>query len=271
MSIDVDKITNFCRAHSAVRDIIHEVLLFDQVKSTNKIALEMASDGMPEGLAILAESQTGGKGRLDREWYSPSGKNIYLSFLLRPSLQMRAYPLFSPAAALGLVNGIQAFTGLDVGIKWPNDLMILDKKVGGILLETGSSGGQSTPLVIGMGINVNLDEGDFPKALQDTSTSLKIASGNALDRTGLIMALIQGVTAQIHQLEDDESVAVFDAVREKCMTLGKKVRVSTTRQVFEGRAMSIEDDGALVIRLGDQSERRILIGDITHLRETGKA
>ncbi|MFQ5588817.1 MAG: biotin--[acetyl-CoA-carboxylase] ligase [Nitrospiria bacterium] len=266
MSINVDQITAYCRAQAEVRDIIHEALLFDEITSTNKIALEMASDGMPEGLVILAESQTRGKGRLDRDWYSPPGKNIYASFFLRPALQVREYPLFSPAAALGLVNGIEAFTGLACQIKWPNDLMISDKKVGGILLETGASGAQSAALVIGAGINVNINQHDFPETLQDSATSLKIAAGAHIDRTGLIIALIEGLSTQIHSLQKGGANAMFRAVREKCATLGQKVRVTTPRQVFEGRAESIDDDGALLIRLGDQSRRRILIGDISHLR-----
>ncbi len=269
MNINADKITAFCRAHSEIREIVHEALLFDEVGSTNDIALEMASNGMPEGIAILAESQTGGKGRLDRSWFSPAGRNIYLSLLLRPAIQVREYPLFSPATAVGLVNGIREFTGLALGIKWPNDLVISDKKVGGILLVSSLSGDQTAPLVVGVGLNVNLEPSAFPEELRETATSLKAVLGREIDRTGLITALIEGVVAEIHHLQNGEVLTVMDAVRSHCVTLGKKVRVSTNRQVFEGWAETIEADGGLSIRLGDQSRRKILIGDITHLRETG--
>ncbi len=266
MRINADQITAYCRDHREIREIIHEALLLDRVSSTNKVALKMASDGFPEGVAILAERQTKGRGRFDREWFSPDEKNIYMSLLLRPSIQIRDYPLFSPATAVGLMDGIQAFTGCDVRIKWPNDLMISDKKVGGILLETGSSGAHSPPLVIGIGMNVNLDNDEFPVSLRETATSLKIESGAALDRTGLVMSLIEGVCAQIHRLEKNQGAEVIQSVRKRCTTLGQKIRVSTPNKVFEGSAKDIDEDGALLVQLGDRSFRRILIGDITHLR-----
>lgn len=268
MDINADKITAYCRAHSEIRDVVHEVLLFDEIVSTNDIALEMAANGMPEGLAILAESQTDGKGRQGRSWFSPAGKNIYLSLLLRPGVPVREYPLFSPVAALGVIKGIKACTGLEVGMKWPNDLMLSNKKVGGILLVSGGSGGQSPPLVIGLGLNVNLNLSDFPEDLQETATALKIPLEAAIDRNTLIMDLMDAMSREIHRLQRGEIQAVMDDVRLHCVTLGKKVRVSTTRQVFEGYAETITNDGALQIRLGDNSIRSILMGDITHLRET---
>ena len=268
MDVNPDKITAFCRAHSDIREVVHEAILFDEVVSTNDIALEMAAAGMPEGLAILAESQTGGKGRLGRSWFSPPGRNIYLSLLLRPALQMREYPLFSPAAAVGIINGIHVCTGLKVDVKWPNDLMVEGKKVGGILLVSGVSGGQSKALVVGVGLNVNLDLADFPEDLREGATSLKMVLGQPIDRTSLVMDVLKGMVAQIHLLQAGASDQVMAAVRERCLTLGKKIRVTTPSQVFEGRAEAIEKDGALTIRLGDRSSRSILIGDITHLRET---
>ncbi len=268
MDINPDKITAYFRAHSNIRDIVHEVLLFDEVSSTNDIALEMAGNGMPEGLAILAESQTAGKGRQGRDWFSPSGKNIYMSLLLRPSVQMREYPLFSPIAALGVIKGIKTFTGLDVGIKWPNDLMLANKKVGGLLLVSGGAGGYAQPLVIGLGLNVNLNQDEFPKDLQGIATALKIPLKASIDRSTLIMKLIDAISAEIHRLENGEIQDIMHEVRTHCITLGKRVRVSTARQVFEGQAEGLSDDGALQIRLGDHSMRSILMGDITHLRET---
>jgi len=268
MEIDPDKITAYCRAHSEIRDIVHEVLLFDEVPSTNDIALEMAANGVPEGLAILAESQTGGKGRLGRNWFSPSGKNIYFSLLLRPSVQVREYPLFSPTAALGVIKGIRRCTGLEVGIKWPNDLVLSEKKVGGILLVSGGAGGYAQPLVIGLGLNVNLNPSDFPEDLQEIATALRIPLKVSIDRNTLMMNLIEAVSAEIHRLQRGEIQAIMNEVRLHCVTLGKKVRVSTVRQVFEGNAEALSDDGALQIRLGDHSIRSVLMGDITHLRET---
>lgn len=273
-SIDTHKIAAFCRAHSRLREVVQEVLLFDQVNSTNRLALKMGADGHPGGLVLLAEEQTAGKGRLNRTWFSPSGQNIHLSLLLRPCLPMRDYPIFSPAAAVGVVKGLQKMTGLDVGIKWPNDVMMANgksdaQKLGGILLESKTTGDQTVPLVIGLGLNVNLDRTDFPSELQEKATSLKIETGKAIDRTALICIMLEEIAEQVLALQEGQSEAVMEAVRANCCTLGKAVRVSTATQVFEGRAETIDEDGALMIRMGDQLLRRVFLGEVTHLREGG--
>lgn len=271
-TIDNNQISKFCRSHSRLREVVQEVLLFDQVHSTNRVALKMGADGHPGGLALLAEKQTGGKGREARPWFSPAERNIHLSLLLRPSLPMRDYPIFSPAAAGGVVKGIEKMTGLEVGIKWPNDIMtppgkLGSRKLGGILLESKTTGDQTVPLVIGIGLNVNLNREDFPTELQSSATSLKIETGKVLDRTALLCTILEEIAEQVLNLQEGNSEAVLKAVRFKCFTLGKAVRVTTAKQVFEGRAETIDEDGALMVRMGDGLIRRIFIGEITHLRE----
>jgi len=266
-ALDADKINDFCRGHSRLREVVQEVLLFDQVDSTNRVALKMAADGHPGGLVLLAEKQTKGKGRQNRPWFSPSGQNIHLSLLLRPCLPMRDYPMFSPAAAVGVVKGIRKMTGLSVGIKWPNDVMIGHRKLGGILLESKTTGDQSVPLVIGVGLNVNLDREDFLDALQTTATSLKIEAGKTLDRSTLVCTLLEEIAEQVLALQEGRNEVVLEEVRKSCFTLGRSIRVTTAKQVFEGLAETIDEDGALMIRMGDGLIRRIIIGEITHLRE----
>ncbi len=271
-TMDAGKIRDFCRGNIRLRELVQEVLLFDQVNSTNRVALKMGADGHPGGLVLLAEKQTGGKGRQNRPWFSPSGQNIHLSLLLRPCLPMRDYPIFSPAAAVGVVKGIAKMTGLTVGIKWPNDVMIDagklgTRKLGGILLESKTTGDQAVPLVIGIGLNVNLDREDFPSELQSSATSLKIETGKIIDRSALVCMLLEEIAEQVLALQEGNSQAVLQEVRANCFTLGKPVRVTTARQVFEGRAETIDEEGALMIRMGDQLVRRIVIGEITHLRE----
>lgn len=265
---DVEKIKKDCRRHPRVREVVHEILLFDRVGSTNQIALEMASNGLPGGIAVLAESQENGKGRLGRKWFSPEGVNLYLSLFLRPHQPPREFPLFSLASSVALVDGIQRVTGLPAAIKWPNDVLINDKKVAGILLESETGGGQTPPLVIGIGVNVNLDLAALPPELQPTAGSLKAALGREVDRTILTIAILEALSEQILLLQEGKTDLLIQAMNSKCRTLGKKVRVDTPRQAFEGRAEEIEEDGALMIRMGDGKTRRILIGDITHLRET---
>jgi BirA family biotin operon repressor/biotin-[acetyl-CoA-carboxylase] ligase len=265
--LDPEKIKERCKRHLQARDIVREVLLFDSVGSTNRTALEMASLGVPGGVVILAETQGKGKGRLGRSWFSPRGVNIYLSLLLRPHQPAREFPLFSLATAVALVEAIGATTGLKVEIKWPNDILLNDKKVAGILLETETDGGQAPSLVVGIGVNVNLNEADFPPDLQATATSLKTALGQPVDRTELTISLLGALAQQYLLLEEGKREAVIESVKGHCQTLGKKVRVDTPHRTFEGWAETIEEEGALRVRLGDGSRRKILVGDITHLRE----
>ena len=268
MMFDVEKIKKECKRHPRVREVVHEVLLFDRVGSTNQIALEMASNGLPGGIVILAESQEQGKGRLGRKWFSPEGVNLYLSLFLRPHQPPREFPLFSLATSVALVDAVARVTGLSPAIKWPNDVLIQDKKIAGILLESETGGGQTPPLVIGIGVNVNLNPASLPPELQETAGSLMGALGKEVDRTVLTIAILEALSEQILLLQEGKTDLLIQAMNQKCRTLGKKVRVDTHRQTFEGRAEEIEEDGALMIRMGDGKLRRILIGDITHLRET---
>lgn len=266
MPLDLDKIEKHCRSHTKVREWVREVLLFDRVDSTNRIALEMASQGLPEGVVVVAEGQEKGKGRLGREWFSPEGMNLYLSLLLRPYQPVRDFPLFSLATSVALIEAIHRVTGLDVQIKWPNDIVLGDKKLAGILLESEVRGEQTPPLVVGVGVNVNIGLADFPPELQKTATSLQIALGRPVDRTDLLIEIFTALAEQ-YPLVGDRKELLIQAVRQRCQTLGQRVRVQTARQEFEGWAEDLQEDGALLIRMGDGNQRRILVGDVTHLRE----
>ncbi|NKE69175.1 biotin--[acetyl-CoA-carboxylase] ligase [Candidatus Manganitrophus noduliformans] len=265
MALDLERIEKHCRSHTKVREWVREIMMFDRVDSTNRIALEMASQGLPGGIVILAEAQEKGKGRLGREWFSPEGMNLYFSLLLRPYQPARDFPLYSLATSVALIEAIQRTTGLAVQIKWPNDVVLEDKKLAGILLESEVRGEQSPPLVVGVGVNVNIGLTDFPPELQKSATSLRIALGRPVDRADLLIELFNQLVEQ-YRLVDDKALLI-QAVRQHCQTLGRRVRVQTARQEFEGWAEDLQEDGALLIRMGDGNQRRILVGDVTHLRE----
>lgn len=265
MALDLERIEKHCRSHTKVREWVREIMMFDRVDSTNRIALEMASQGLPGGIVILAEAQEKGKGRLGREWFSPEGMNLYFSLLLRPYQPARDFPLYSLATSVALIEAIQRTTGLAVQIKWPNDVVLEDKKLAGILLESEVRGDQSPSLVVGVGVNVNIGLNDFPPELQKSATSLRIALGQPVDRADLLIELFNQLVEQ-YRLVDDKALLI-QAVRQHCQTLGRRVRVQTARQEFEGWAEDLQEDGALLIRMGDGNQRRILVGDVTHLRE----
>lgn len=265
MALDLERIEKHCRSHTKVREWVREMMMFDRVDSTNRIALEMASQGLPGGIVILAEAQEKGKGRLGREWFSPEGMNLYFSLLLRPYQPARDFPLYSLATSVALIEAIQRITGLAVQIKWPNDVVLEDKKLAGILLESEVRGDQSPSLVVGVGVNVNIGLNDFPPELQKSATSLRMALGRPVDRADLLIELFNQLVEQ-YRLVDDKALLI-QAVRQHCQTLGRRVRVQTARQEFEGWAEDLQEDGALLIRMGDGNQRRILVGDVTHLRE----
>ncbi len=268
LDLDLDKIENHCLSHTKVREWVREIMLFDRVDSTNRVALDMASQGLPSGVVILAEAQEKGKGRLGRAWFSPRGVNLYFSLLLRPYQPVRDFPLFSLATSVALIEAIHRVTGLAVQIKWPNDIVLNDRKLAGILLESEVRGEQTPPLVVGVGVNVNIDLAGFPPELQKIATSLQIALGHPVDRTDLLIEIFNRLAEQYRLVEDGNGkTLLIQAVRQHCQTLGRRVRVQTARQEFEGWAEDLQEDGALLIRMGDGNQRRILVGDVTHLRE----
>ncbi len=226
---------------------------------------------MPGGVLVLAEAQNRGRGRLNRLWVSPKGVNLYLSLLLRPYQPVREFPLYSLATAVALVSAIRTGTGLTAVVKWPNDILLGDKKVAGILLEASKKGGKVPYLVIGIGINVNWDLNEIPQEL--SATSLKIALGHLVDRNRLINDILVQMAEQYRILDAGKKEQIINSLSEICITLGKKVRVETPsqgshpRQIFEGVAEAILEDGQLLLSMADRSQRKILLGDITHLRE----
>ncbi|MFY9269956.1 MAG: biotin--[acetyl-CoA-carboxylase] ligase [Candidatus Manganitrophaceae bacterium] len=265
MTLELERIEKHCRNHPKVREWIHDIFLFDRVDSTNRLALEMASQGLPGGIAIVAEGQEKGRGRLGREWFSPEGVNLYFSLLLRPHQSIRDFPLFSLATAVALVDAIRKATGLNPRIKWPNDILLNDRKVAGILSESEVRGEQTSPLVVGVGVNVNIDASGFPPEIREIATSLKMVLGQPVERTDLLIDIFNALAEEYSLL--DNRTELIRRVKERCQTVGERVRIVSGKQTFEGWAEGIQEDGALLIRMGDGSRRKIVMGDVTHLRE----
>ena len=259
--LDLQRIKADIQSNPLIHQWVKEVLLFDDVDSTNQIGMQMGLEGAEGGALILAEGQNKGRGRLDRTWVSPKCGNLYLSLLIRPNCPTRDFPLFSLAAAVALVNAIRSAAGLSSVIKWPNDILLGDKKVAGILLESGGNG-KASFLVIGIGVNVNWDMNAMPQELN--ATSLKTALGRPLDRNGLMIDMLQALVTQFDLLVAGEKGRIIQSVSEVCATLGKSVMIHTPRQTLQGVAKMILEDGGLLLRLEDGTEKKVLVGDVTH-------
>src|SRR4051812_2523141 len=207
------------------RVIGRDIRVFEQTTSTNDVAERLARDGVREGVVVFAETQTRGRGRLGRQWISPSRKGLWLSVLLRPALSPQAATQLTVAAATALVRAIGAVASLKVHIKWPNDIVIRGRKVAGVLTELSAELDRINHVVLGIGIDVNLTEKDFPAELRSIATSLKIESGTDVRRADLAAALLQELDKDYGLICRGKFPTVCDEWQEQCVTIGKRVKI----------------------------------------------
>ncbi len=257
------------------RRLARTIFIFPVVGSTNQAAMKMAkfrgaSDGgIPEGTLFLAETQTQGRGRLGRRWVSPPGVNVYASFALCPRISAPDSPLIGLLAAVSVVGAIRRVTGLKASVKWPNDILFNDRKLAGILTELHLSGREVKHLIIGIGINANVDPAGFPPSIRRTATSLLRASGRAVDRNELVALLSREIERRYDRWLNEGPSPVLDEYRALCSTLGRQVRVETPSSQSRGTAVDIDRQGALILKIEAGRKKTIQTGDITHLRHRG--
>ena len=242
------------------RLIGQRVLYYPSVDSTMEVARQQARQGAVEGTVIVAGEQTGGRGRLKRAWLTPAG-NIALSIILYPDI------LFLPSlimlASLAVAHSIELATSLKPQIKWPNDVLINDKKVCGILIENDMQGNTVNYSITGIGINTNLRLADFPE-IQPTATSLSDELGREVSRLNVIRHLLGEIERYYLALSAGEPI--YEEWRDRLVTVGKKVRVMAGETTCEGTAESVNRDGSLLLRGSNGNLIRIVAGDVT-LRE----
>lgn len=246
------------------------VVFIDTVDSTNEIAMGLAASGAAHGTVVLAGSQKKGKGRLGRRWVSPAGCNIYMSVVLRPEVRPREAGILTLVAAVAAAAALKDVASLDVRIKWPNDLIVSGRKVGGILTEVRSEPDRILHAVVGVGINVNMKAGDFPRDLRDSATSVFMETGRMHSRTELAAAVLNVLDGEFRSFRQKGSGPLLARLRGLSSTLGKEVSVAAGTETFTGVAEDLDDEGCLVLK-GPEGTRRICSGDVTHLRETGNA
>jgi BirA family biotin operon repressor/biotin-[acetyl-CoA-carboxylase] ligase len=234
----------------------HKVLVYPSLSSTNDVAKREARKGAEEGTVVVAEEQTAGRGRLKRAWLSPRG-SVALSIILHPTPAQ--LPLLIMVASLAVVHCIEK-VGLATQIKWPNDVLINNKKVCGILIESDVRGSAVDYAVIGIGLNVNVNTADFPE-IATTATSLSREMGRELSRRGVIGCLLEEVEKLYLALSEGDSV--FREWRDRLVTLGKKVEVSSGKTSYRGLAESVASDGSLLLRQPDGQLIKIVAGDVS--------
>ncbi len=242
-----------------------KVHLLPEVESTNSAAAGMASAGAPEGTIVAAEVQTGGKGRLGRTWISPKG-NLYLSVVLRPKIAPNKAPLITLMGAVAVVSAIRKQTAVHARIKWPNDIFAGERKVGGLLTEMSAEPDQVRHIVLGIGLNVNMDAASLPPAVASLATTLSAETGSPVNRTSLL-AEIASELDRWYQTFLKNDAEVLRAWESMNMTIGRQVTVSSANETLQGTAEAIDHEGRLVIRTGDNALKAVAAGDVTIVKK----
>ncbi len=242
--------------------IAKKIHYFDYLASTMDLAMQLGMQAAPGGTLVLAESQTRGRGRLGRSWFSPKYKGIYLSLILRPGILPAASPILTLLSAVSICEAIKKVIDLDAQIKWPNDVLIHNKKVAGILTEMNAEVDKVNFVVIGIGLNVNNDK----KSLIAQATSLKEQQGAPISRILLLQELLRRIENNYFLLEDKGSQNIIDKWRNFSFTLGRRVKVYCQNKHIEGSAVDIDNDGGLLIRKDSGLIQKVSSGDVIHCR-----
>jgi BirA family biotin operon repressor/biotin-[acetyl-CoA-carboxylase] ligase len=251
-----------------------EIIFFESVDSTNDAAVEIGAQREdPEGIVVVADSQRSGRGRLGRSWISPPGGNLYFTLLLRPSFPPREAPLLTLMAAVAVVSAIREHPGLSAVIKWPNDILVGDKKTGGILMEMRSDANRINILALGIGVNVNLFPKMLPEGVREVTTTLKQEAGRSIDRGKLFGVMLSSLEHWYKILLNGDKRALINEWLSLDSTIGRKVKVERTGlseedKIISGIAEGINDDGQLLIRLSSGKIERVSAGDVTILKNS---
>jgi len=224
------------------------IVFYETVDSTQRLAHEMAHNGATEGTIVIADEQTGGRGRMSRQWHSPRQQGIWMSMILRPNLPPQKAPQFTLIAAVAAVQAIEEVAGLNPEIKWPNDILIQGKKMTGILTELQADPDHIHFLIIGMGMNVNQHQEDFPPEVKDAATSLSIEKGEPISRVLLIRSYLEHFE-KYYDIYMEKGFGPLKLLWESyAVSIGKNIIARTLSGEIAGRAIGITEDGVLRIQ-----------------------
>lgn len=262
----------------ATQSLGRRIELRDQIGSTNREAVSLAQAGVEHGTVVLADSQSEGRGRLSRLWFSPPGVNLYCSIVMRKAISANRHsewlswlPL---TAALAAAEAIETVAATSVAVKWPNDLLIAGRKIGGILCESGTNPRSGPFQVIGIGLNINGERNDFPDELRETATTIRHEAGSFIDRNRLLAQLLYELEACLDEYAQRGFERLALAYGQRCSTIGKTVKATLADgKELVGLAEAIGKDGSLTLvqRAVSGDDRapevqQLRAADIVHLR-----
>ena len=240
----------------------NKIIYYKQLDSTNTKLTELAREGADHGTVVVADAQTAGKGRRGRTWESPAGENIYMSALLRPTFDASLAPMLTLCMAYSVVKGLEAKGFEDVKIKWPNDLVINGKKVCGVLTEMQMNGSQIESVIVGVGINVNVQA--FPEELISKATSLYLEGKRKINLEELIKEVVEEFFSVYGQFCEEKDLSfIQDEYNELLINKGKEVRVLEPENEYTAYAKGISRTGELLVVMEDGTEKEIYAGEVS--------
>ena len=237
---------------------------YDTIVSTNTQAKALAKDGAPHGTVLVADRQTGGRGRLGRSFSSPAGMGVYLSVILRPSCTPEKLMHLTCAAGVAMCDAVQHASGIRPGIKWTNDLVYGKKKLGGILTELSINPdtGLTDYAIVGIGINCCQKPEDFPPEIQDMAASLLTVSGQGVQPACLAAKMIEALFAMDRMLLA-EKTHIMNSYRADCITLGQEILLVRGDETACGTALDVDADGGLIVRFNDGTLKTVTSGEVS--------
>ena len=246
----------------------HRIFYYPTIGSTNDRALELAAAEEPEGGLVLAEEQTAGRGRRDRTWASRPFLGIYASLILRPAIPAARAPLLTFMAAVAVADALNEIPGIKARIKWPNDVVSKDRKIAGVLAEVRGSEPEVREMVVGLGINVNQGEDDFPPELRARAVSVRLLSGQVHARAPILASLLEGFERRYARLlRDGPTTLLREWESLSALALGTRLQVDGPSGRVTGTFAGIDEEGSLLLGLGGARNLRVPFGEIVEAIE----
>ena len=252
------------RRQLSTKTVGRQIYLFGEVPSTNEALRHLAKAGAREGTTVLAESQSAGRGRFGKSWFSPFGVNLYASVLFRPAIGPKEAPVFSFSASLAVADAVRT-VGLPAAIKWPNDILVKGKKVAGVLAELATTGDQLDYVILGVGVNLNVARKALLEALGDAGragASLRELAGREIDRNAFAASFLTFLDEWFHVYGDRHAEALLQAWRDRDILTGRRVEVREDGTVFQGRALGVDAEGHLLVEEAKGRPRQVVTGQV---------
>jgi len=240
----------------------HQIYAFKTIGSTNELANTLALQGEADGSVIIAEAQTKGRGRAGKRWESPMGKGLWFSVILRPDIGVKRAGLFPLVAAVAVAEAVEGTVCLQPSVKWPNDLLLEEKKFCGILSEVQFTGVRVEYIVLGIGVNVNQEREDFSEELRDKATSLLIVTGRTIDRLALLAEVLYCLEKNYELILYRRAQEVLEKWRELCGYWGQPVVLVQGKSEVSGILEGLSEDGGILLRTSSGTLTKALAGEL---------